>query len=127
MRQTPKSEYSEVEYGLIAPNGNLYETEYEGHSGLAEDLFDFGIVTGPYGNGFYGCVHVAESDFDCARSGRYEGHRQVTQAQFNTMVEYMTAQDLLFPFHLLEVVDAKPTRKPTTFKVNPFSQVSAAS
>lgn len=131
----PTTDYLDVDYGLITPDGLLYETTYEGHYGLAEGLACAGLVNSNTNKSHYGCVHLSDGDFDMARGeGWYRRqdiseYRQVTQKQFDTMFAYMTARGTAFPWELLEVTDAEKAKTRTTRKVkgNPFSQVALAS
>ena len=128
----PTTEYEDVDYGLIAPNGGLYETDYEGHCGLADDLYAEGVVESS-SRDYFGCVHVADGYFDVIEGdGWYSGQdvkeaRRVTQKQFDTMVAYKLARGEKFNFDILEVIDAKPkTKRVRKGADKPFSQVSAA-
>ena len=131
----PTNDFLDVDYGLITPDGLLYETEYEGHYGLAEELALAGLVNSNTDKSHYGCVHLSGGDFDAARgAGWYRRQditecRKVTQKQFDTMFAYMTARGATFPWDVLEVTDAeKPkTRATRKAKSNPFSQVALAS
>jgi len=131
----PTTNFLDVDYGLITPTGLLFETEFEGHCGLAEDLFDAGLVSSNSGKDYYGCVHLADGDFDVISGAgwysrqRSDESRRVTQKQFDTMVAYKTARGETFPWNILEVIDAeKPkTRATRKAKSNPFSQVALAS
>ena len=131
----PTTDYRDVDYGLITPDGLLYETEYEGHYGLAEDLACAGLVSSNTNKAHYGCVHLASGDFDMVRgAGWYRRqdvaeYRKITQKQFDTMFAYMTARGTAFPWELVEVIDAEKPKTRATGKVkgNPFSQVALAS
>ena len=92
--------YADIAFGLIAPDGRLFNAEHGGgHSRCAGKMHDAGILPAW---SYDGCVHIAYSDFDFARDMRE--YRRVTQAQLDTMFDYMAAKGGEFPWDVLEVV-----------------------
>lgn len=118
----PTTDYENVEYGLITPDGRLFETDFYGHCSLADDLVMEGVLNENTPQDYFGSIHLADGefdliDFDCEYTLR------VTQAQFNTMFDYMKARNDTFDFYKLEIIDEKPkTRAIRKRALNPFSQ-----
>src|SRR5689334_20138801 len=101
MKEIEKANWHEVEYGLLIPDGRLFECSYEGHCDLAESLVHLGILNGAVGtNSYYGAVHIADGEFDQIRkafSGRYdqryyERATKVTHAQREAMFDFVIAK-----------------------------------
>lgn len=99
----PRTDYVNVGYGLITPDGSLYSCGYTDHGYLVNELEDAGILDENSNEEYGGSVHVSGADFDLAR---YRDYKRVTQKQLDTMFDYMLAHGNTFPFDELEIVDA---------------------
>ena len=94
----PQDKFGSIEYGLITPQGELFQCSYAGHYPLAGDLVKQGILDFNNSHGHYGAVHVSGFEFDDI----YEGYR-VTQAQLDTMFDYAIKHDIKFDSSILRV------------------------
>ena len=115
--------YSEILYALILPDGSLYDAErFGGHCSLAYKLHEAELLPSHY---YDNCVHVSSANFDFITERYGKEYLKVTQKQIDTMLDYTLAHNKPFDFSQMEIIDAKPTVKPSTRPLLFASQSSA--
>lgn len=94
-------------HGLIAPNGDFYGCDLEGHSPLVSDLYHAGIIKTSYPEGYEFWIKVQHND-DLIElySDDYKhdtdffimfDHDKVTQSQMDTMFDWCQKHGRKYP------------------------------
>ena len=95
----PVDEFADVRYGLLTPQGVLFECDYYGHETLTQGLTNRGVLNPDTWLSYGGSIHISEGKPDIWEN------KTVTQKQMDALFDYTVAREIRFDFEKLEVVD----------------------